>query len=203
MPNCDFYATAEDHEPLLTRLFADAQCHVFELASDFEKPLTRFDSAAQVMQQFERRYPDGNLWTRVDLQLYVLGAGPPFKARRVTLDPSFCDGAKFRYAADGWGLVQLYLLVPRNGRLDNSHTNHNSEKRAKAWASVRDVEYGPEVWNFKTITAFSSRLNRAIRQRSVAKIGSRVVLPGAIKLWDQGMPLGPYVPGEHALQTGA
>jgi hypothetical protein len=183
MPNCDFYATPEDHEPLLDWLFAEATCHVYELASDFEQPLKRFESSREVLSQFERRHPHGSVWHRVDLQLYVLGAGPPFSARRVTLNPAARGRATFRYAAEGWGLVQFYLQAPREQRLENSHTNHNSVKRAEAWARITDVEPSPQAWDFAAITAFSSRLNRQIRKRAVAKIGSRAVLPGALELW--------------------
>src|SRR5690349_11289753 len=94
MPNCDFYAGVEDHEALLDWLFAEATCHVYELASDFEQPLKRFESSREVLSQFERRYPDGSVWHRVCLQLYVLSAGPPFSARRVSLDPAVCGGAE-------------------------------------------------------------------------------------------------------------
>ena len=197
MPNCDFYATPEDHEPLLAWLFADAACHVYEISSDYEQPLKRFESPADVLHQFERRYPTGEPWHTVHLDLYVLGAGPPFTPRRVDLDPKACDGARFRYAADGWGLVQLYLSAPRGDRLENSHTNHNSLKRALAWAEIGESKPAPDTWDFKRITAFSSRLNRVIRASAVAKIGTRVVLNGALKLWDRGASLAPYVPGEH------
>jgi hypothetical protein len=107
---------------------------------------------------------------------YVLGAGPAFEPRRIALDPGACGGATFRYAAEGWGLVQLYLSAPRAGRLENSHTNHNSKARAELWEPIRGVEPGSAAWDFPRITAFSSRLNRQIKKRGVAKIGSRVVL---------------------------
>ncbi len=202
MPNCDFYATPEDHEPLLSWLFADATCHVYELASEFEKPLKRFKSAVDVMNQFERRYPNGETW-QVHLNLYVLGAGPAFEPRRVALDPSACGGATFRYAAEGWGLIQLYLSAPKADRLENSHTNHNSKTRAELWEPIRGVEPGSTAWDFARITAFSSRLNRQIRKRGVAKLGSRTVLAGALKLWESGVSLAPYVPGQHVLRLRA
>jgi hypothetical protein len=199
VPNCDFYATPEDHEPLLTCLFAEATCHVYELASDFEQPLKRFESAVEVMRQFERRYPNGDPW-QVHLQLYVLGAGPPFEPQRTALNPSACDGATVRYTAEGWGLVQLYLSAPRADRLDNSHTNHNSRRRAERWEPTYIGELGsPAAWDFSRITAFSSRLNRQIRNRGVATVGSRAVLPGALELWERGVTLAPYVPGQHVL----
>ncbi|QGW84255.1 hypothetical protein [Variovorax paradoxus] len=202
MPNCDFYATKEDHEGLLTWLFAEESCDVYELASDFEQPLKCFRSAAEVLAQFERSYPNGKKWRSVHLQLYVRGAGPAFEPRRVELDPVACGGATFRYDADGWGLVQLYLGSASAGdeRLEDSHTNHNSLKRAQSWSDTVEEMGDVGAWDFAKITSFSSRLNREIRKRGVAKVGSRAVLPGALKLWDIGVAMGPYKPGEYTLQ---
>ena len=138
MPNCNFYATLEDHEELLTWLLADGACEIYELASDFGQPLRRFRSAAEVRAQFERRYPGGGQWRTVYLQLYVLGAGPPFVPKRVALDPDECDGATFRDEAEGWGLVQLYLgaMAGDGTRLEDSRTNHNTLKRAETWSDT-------------------------------------------------------------------
>jgi hypothetical protein len=201
MPNCDFYATPEDHESVLAWLFAKGACDVYELASSYEQPLKRFESSAEVLRQFERRHSTGELWHTVALQLYVLGSGPPFSARRIRLDPTACDEATFRFTAEGWGLVQLYLSAPYGDRLENSHTNHNSKTRAETWAPIYGVDPGPDAWDFARITAFSSRLNRQIRRKGVAKIGSRAVLPGALKLWERGTSLAPYLPGVHALDV--
>ncbi len=199
MPNCDWYATVEDHRELLAWLFAERTCHVFELASDFSQPLQQFARAEDVLAQFDRRYKGGAKWHAVHLQLYVFGAGPPFTPRRVPLNPEACDGATFRYAAEGWGLVQLYLQTPREARLENSHTNHNSPTRAATWAATYGDDEGPAQWDFTRITSFSSRLNRHIKKQAVAKVGRRAVLPGALEQWNAGVALGPYVPGEAAL----
>jgi hypothetical protein len=171
MPNCDFFATPEDHALVLDWLFADGACEVYELSSDFEQPLKRFRSSVDVLQQFDRRHRNGEVWHKVHLQLYVVGARPPFNARRVKLDPESCNGATFRYAADGWGLVSLYLAALRGERLENSHTNHNSAKRAEARAPHGGVKPGPDAWDFKRIGAFSARLNRQIRKLGVGKSG--------------------------------
>lgn len=105
MPNCDFYATPDDHASLLTWLFAEGTCEVHESYSEFERPLRRFSSPDEVLALFERRYPPTDEKTRsVHLQLYVLGAGPRFSPYRVSLNPEHCDGATFRYRAEGWGL---------------------------------------------------------------------------------------------------
>ncbi|MGS0896793.1 hypothetical protein ACVBGC_30300 [Burkholderia stagnalis] len=200
MPNCDFYATLQDHAPLLDWLFMDAACHIYEAYSDFECPLKQFHSTDDVLSQFERSHRNGKPWDSVHLQLHVIDAGPLFNATRIELDPDACDGARFRYRADGWGLVQLYLKTSRGNSLENSHTNHFSAKRAEVWAPVTGREPGPAAWDFQRIGAFSSRLNRQIKKQSIGRLGSRPVLPGASKLWDQGISLAPYLPGKDILQ---
>jgi hypothetical protein len=192
MPNCDFYASPEDYGDLFTWLFAEGACDVYELYSEVGHPLKRFASTAEVMAQLERQYVTSQKWSQVHFQLYVLGAGPPFVARRIALNPQARDGGTYRYAANGLGLVQLYLGGSTQSGLENSHTNHNTQKRAETWApSLKGL---PDVasWDFKKITAFSSRLNREIKKFSVGKLNSRLVLPGALKLWQSGTSLLPY-----------
>jgi hypothetical protein len=173
-------------------LFAENACEVYELASGFEQPLQRFATVGEVLSQYERTYPNGDKWHTVYLQLYVNDAGPAFAPKKIALNPSHCDGATYRYGAEGWGLVQLYLGGACNGGLKPSNTNHNSQKRAEAWSSAMPHMGSAAAWDFKKITAFSSRLNREIRKRSVAKLGSHPVLPGARKLWHGGHALMPY-----------
>jgi hypothetical protein len=202
MPNCDFYATKEDHEPLLAWLFSEGTCHVYELASDFNQPLKRFDSAAAVLQEFSRVHPTGETWNDVLLQLYVIESGPPFAPRRVELGPV---GWRFRYAAEGWGLVQLYLRTPTPEAIESSQTNHNSRVRAETWATTYQElghqELGdPSAWDFKRIVSFSSRLNRQIRKKAIGKIGGRVILPGAMSVWNAGLPFRGYTPDETVIE---
>ncbi len=200
MPNCDFYAVRQDHEQLLDWLFQEGTCRVFELASDFEQPLKEFRAVGEVLSQFDRRHNSEEKWHAVHLQLYVLGASPPFSPRRVQLDPRACGGATLRYSAEGWGLVQLYLVVEMARGLNNSHSNHNSQKRAEAWAPIVPNMQTVDLWDFKKITAFSSRMNRQIKKLSVAKIGSRPILPGALKVWQSGVSLLPFSRDESAVE---
>ena len=192
MPNCDFYAVPEDHEQLLDWLLREGTCRIFELSSEFEMPLREFCTVKDVVSEFSRTYSNGDKWNTVHLQLYVLGAGPPFVPRRVPLDPRSCNGATFRFVAEGWGLVQLYLGALGKGGVKDSHTNHNSIKRAEAWAPVIPEMQSVELWDFKKIAAFSSRLNRQISKMGIAKIASRAVLPGALRLWEEGVSLLPF-----------
>ncbi len=43
------------------------------------------------------------------------------------------------------------------------------------------------MWDFKAVTAESSRINRFIRKLATSKRGSRVVLPGAAAAFSDGI----------------
>jgi len=192
MPNCDFYGVRSDHEQLLDWLLREGTCEIYELGSIDERPLRQFHDSGEILSQFDRRFAMGRKPDRVYLQLYVLGAGPPFVPTRVELDPKACRGAKFRYSAKGWGLVQLYLGTETRAGVSDSHTNHNTERGLKAWAYEDSHLMEIARWDFRKITAFSSRLNRKIRKMSMARLGSFPILPGALMLWQNGQPLLPF-----------
>lgn len=114
------------------------------------------------------------------LALFVVGAGPEPIARRITFLPGVAGDATFRYTCEGWGLIQLFYGGPLGvEELRWSHTNHNSQKRASAWAPAAPGLGDPAAWNWAAVTNASNRLSRAIRRMSVDKIGSRPVLPNA------------------------
>ncbi len=176
-------------------------CFIYELYSVGENPLRRFTSAPEIMEEFKRTYTNGLPWHSVHLALYVSDAGPMPVPRRIDIRPesqASC-GFRYRYAMEGFGLVQLDLSVPRDNRrfLDNSHTNHYSQKRAEESAAHNAIGSLDE-WDFKRITSFSSRLNREIRKRAVAKLGSRPVLPGAFAEWKSGGDLNGFNVATHA-----
>ncbi|TWU01034.1 hypothetical protein Pla52n_44050 [Stieleria varia] len=154
-------------------------CRVFELYSEFDCELEEFTSVAHI----ERHYaitdwsllPTGSL----HFQIYAEEAKGNINIQHIELNPKKCNGATTRYCCEGWGLIQLYLQSPRNGRLANSHSNHNSETRANKWAETYNRMGNPADWDWTAVNSFSRRLNRQIRKLAVAKQQSRVILPCA------------------------
>ncbi len=200
MSNCDFYATIEDHELILNQLFEENNCEIYELSSDFEKPLKQFSNTEEVLAEFSRSYPNGKKWPSVYLQIYVVDCGFKFTPNKVALSPEKCEGFKYRYNADNFGLIQLYLEAPTKKGLSNSHTNHNTRKRAERWARTPEEIIEIESCDFSKISQFSSKLNRFIIKNSVAKVSSRPVLSGALGLWNEGINLNPYLPSETKIE---
>lgn len=192
MPNCDFYASIEDHEKILQQLFELDECDVYELQSQNDQPLKKFNDVQSVLSEFDRSYANGDKWNSVYLSLYVHGAGFNFKPIKTTFEES--SGFAFRYRADQIGLIQLYLEIPKKNRLDNSHMNHCTEKRAMADLTAFSKQVAQEVksCDFQKVTKFSAKLNRIIRKDAVGKLSSLVVLEGAHQLWQSGFELGSF-----------
>ena len=199
MPNCDFYGTFEDHQMILDFLFEENQCEIYELYSEFEKPLKQFFNSSDVLKEFDRSYANGKKISSVYLQLNVLDSGPKFIPSKIKLNPEKCEGFKYRFSADGYGLVQLYLEIPSNNSLNSSHTNHNTHKRAEKWASSTKEKEEVASYDFNKITKFSSKLNRFIRKISVGKLLSMPVLPTAYKLWETSIKFSPFEPGKYEI----
>lgn len=190
MPNCDYYAVASDHCLVIEHLVAAVDCDIYELYSRPGHETTRFRS----ISDFQLRYQISdwnNLRETIHLQIYPHAAKGTVQQRRVILKNLSSPETSFRYATEGWGLVQLHLAVPKNGVLEASHTNHNTEKRALAWHDTYPDWGHPTLWDWDAVTSFSRRLNSFIRKQSVAKLGSRVILPASSDFQYAGHQLWP------------
>ncbi|WP_326557307.1 hypothetical protein [Micromonospora sp. NBC_01796] len=170
MPNLDFYAVADDWLAVLEAVFGLGLFRVLESDSAPDRELREFQTAAEVLES-----PRGR-----SLALFVVEAGPEPMAKRIEFLPGVAGDATFRYTCEGWGLVQLYYYGPLGTRqLRWSHTNHNTQKRAAAWARTTSRLGDPAAWNWPAVTSASNKLNRIIRRMAVSKIGSHPVLPHA------------------------
>lgn len=170
MPNCDFYAAGADIDDVLEFLFAKGDCQVFETYSAFDQQLAEFSKAEEIKQ----RYAVGN----------CKGTAPSVL---LSLVPPSGRGASYRHTLEGWGTISLQLggIGPKG--LIHSHTNHNSEKRARAWSSTRPEWKAVDLWNWPEVAKVSTRLNTHIRERlAVSKLGSRPLLREAAALLNNG-----------------
>ena len=179
MPNCDFYALGTDLRTVIEFVFAQPGWQLVELCSEPDHDLREFRTLAELVATYpalaEQR-------TGLHFQLYSESMGGSVRKHRVDFKPGVMGGATFRYDSMGWGLIQLYFGILRNGRLSPCHTNHNSERRAQTWALTEADELGPvAAWNWTEVTRISSRLNRFIRGNAKGKVGSRPIMPSALQ----------------------
>jgi hypothetical protein len=187
MPNIDFYAAGADFLAVLTYVFKQSGCRLFESYSPPGEEIAEFKS----VEDLSARYPIGvcrGSGPSVLLQLVPPGASDQFSIRRISMRPELCQGHTFRYAVEGWGLIHLHLGGVGPQGLVNSHSSHNTEARARRWLETRR-ELGPiESWNWRETTSVSSALNRFIRTKlATYKLGSRPVLPEAAAAFAAGL----------------
>ncbi|MES2469630.1 MAG: hypothetical protein V4675_20170 [Verrucomicrobiota bacterium] len=190
MPNCDFYSTGSDHAAILTHLLAEGDCEIYELSSRPGLETVQFTSISDFLTCYSFDAWD-DLRVTIHLQLYPRGARGRVIQRRTELRNVSDPTKAFRFSTSGWGLIQLYMEAPRHGRLEASHTNHNSEKRATTWSDTYQDMGAPDEWDWAVVTSFSRRLNSFIRKLSVAKMGPRVILPAAERFKQSGNQLWP------------
>ncbi|EMO41188.1 hypothetical protein LEP1GSC186_3011 [Leptospira noguchii serovar Autumnalis str. ZUN142] len=193
MPSCSWYGTLKDHIEILNYLFQKKNCSIYESYSDFEKPIRIFSNVEEIIQEFQSN--------TIFLNIYVQGSGPKFKARKILLDPKKCNGAKYRFSSDGWGMIQLHLSTNIRNRLCSSYTNHNTLKRAEKWEKFYKDLDSPSQWNFDSVIQFSNQFIRKIKSQTYAKIGSRIVTKNAFLLWENGYFLDIYQKEKDTIQV--
>jgi len=181
MPNCDFYALARDCAAVLEFVFSNRDWRLMEAYSAPDQEVRTFTSLEEVTSAFDLTRQAAHL------MLYAPEMRGHLATKRIDLEPGALGNATFRYASEGWGLIQLLLEAPRGQELRASHTNHNSQDRAERWAPTYPHD-APHVatWDWAAVTRVSARLVRHIRGMGAAKVGSRPVLPAAFEAEQKG-----------------
>ena len=187
MPNLDFYAAHNDHESVLSWVFAHGGFRVFELSSKPDSEVVEFSNLEHLKTHFE--FSNWQEAPVLLLQLLAVKSGGTPSFRRVNYNTGAVESAKFCYKCEGWGLIQLYLQKAFSDLLRASHTNHNSEKRAITWSQTIQMESSPNDWDWTEIASASRRLNSFIKKQGKEKLGARPVLPVASQLRASGTKL--------------
>lgn len=180
LPHLAFYAARDDIRVIIDFAVEEVGCTIFESYSVPDHHLRELPSTDSVLSAFDAE-PGGLL-----VVLYSSSMRGQHRIRRIALERNAIPGATWRESIDGWGLIQL--VVPRliAGNLRVSHTNHNSEARARSWAGEHPEIPSVDDWDFKEVTRISSKLNRFIRKHAVDQHEGTVVLSGAKALSSQG-----------------
>ncbi len=185
--NYNFFADKADKLQVLDFLFEETDLCIYDHYSPHGEEIRTFNSTEAVESELE--LASGNQF-QVCFQLWSPrhGAKPLF--RKVELDPKRCNGHTFRYATNGWGLIQLYFGGLNGRRLYPSHIGHFSEKGALRSANSCDPPGNVNEWNWKEISTTSRKLQYHIdRKLSVGRLGSYGILAGAARLQADGVVL--------------
>ena len=184
--NYDFFADKADKLKVLDFIFKDTDLQVYDLGSPYGQEICQYKTVAEISSKFDLEIDQ--FGTTFQLWTPRHGGEPIF--RKVELDPKRCNGHTFRYATDGWGLIQLYFGGLKNNELRHSHIGHSSEKRALIWEDTNKSSGLVSSWDWKEIQVTSRKLKYQIHNKlATGKIGSFGVLSGANQLETQGIKL--------------
>lgn len=189
MPNLNWYGTETDHFDVLTEIIESGEVTVYEHYSRPDHSIRTFNSAAEILAEFDIPYDNGAPRVELSLNLWVHGAGPAPEIVRIALNPQQYSNATWRERSGTMGFIQFHLCRPVDGKLMESRTNTVSEARMGATGGIF-IDHNGNEWDVRKANRLSSRINRDIKKRAVAKIGAAVVLPGAAAMWEAGEQLG-------------
>ena len=183
----DFFADKEDKLEILEYIFKKTDLRVYDLSSLPGQEICEYKSTNEISEKFD--LDNGDKFANT-FQLWEPNhQGKPI-FNKIILDPKYCNGNKFRFSTEGWGLIQLYLGGIKNNELHHSHIGHFSERGAVSWESTNETNGKVNLWNWKEIQSTSSKLKYIIHDKfSIRKIDSFGVLKGADKLSKNGVIL--------------
>lgn len=184
--NYDFFANKADKLEILDFIFKETDLQVYDLDSPYGQEICQYETVEEISSKFDLELDQFGttfqLWT-------PRHKGKPI-FRKVELDPKYCNGHTFRYATEGWGLIQLYFGGLKNNELKSSHIGHYNEKGAVKWEGSYYANELVSSWDWTEIQVTSRKLKYQIHNKlATRKIGSLGVLSGADKFEKQGIKL--------------
>lgn len=189
MPNLHWFGTEDDHAALLSQIFATNDFDVFELYSAPGQSIRTFSNVDETLAEFQLPLSNGTPKTTLHLNLWVKGAGPDPGIEKMELLPEKNNGHSWKERSGAACFVQLYLERFLDGRINHSQTNTPSEARMGAVDGIVTGWDGTR-WDVRKANGMSSKLNRLIRKKAVAKVAACPIWPGADALWNEGASFG-------------
>ena len=158
----DFFADESDKIKILEFIFNQTDLQVFDLYSELGQNICEYKNIEDITSKFDLKN-GGNL--TLNFNLWSPKHGGQVAFRKVKLDPKYCNGHTFRYATEGWGLIQLYFGGFKNNQLTKSHIGHFNEKGALKWASIGDFKGKVSDWDWAEIQVTSRKLKYHIQHK--------------------------------------
>lgn len=150
-------------EVLAGAIFEKGNPVVVEACSAFDKDIRYFREVEDVISYAKEESSKNN--GTVSLAIYFPDSGGELLIRKIELIPEKCNGAKFRFSSEGWGLVHVSLSVGPPASIA-SFVSANSERRAKAWEPTYP-DLGPvSAWSWPAVSKNLRRLRGALRRAS-------------------------------------
>lgn len=171
MARLAFFATTKDCLSILDFLFESTDCCLYELDSEYEKPIRKYSDLSEVQQAFQPgRAPESVLPTH--LRPWSSSAFSEPIIERIALKPEYCQGHTFRIVFRGPGSVAFHFGGITKNQIAYSEYSHFEETSPVNQDGV----------NWPIFKKLSGKIQYHIRGRlAVTKLPGHFVLPDAME----------------------
>ncbi|NRA80452.1 MAG: hypothetical protein HRU18_19800 [Pseudoalteromonas sp.] len=146
---------------------------VYEAYSDFDSDLKHFSSLNEIkdyvtyrLQKTKDHHKD------INLSLHYRDSCGQVFIEKHELNADKCNGAKYRYTSDGWGIINFNVFI-EGDYFCLFCLNCRSEKEAKKWEDTLPEFGNPSSWDWKKVNFHIKRLTKSyknIHKKLVVKL---------------------------------
>jgi hypothetical protein len=154
-------SSRESFAELAAFVFDSGEPVVFQAYSACGQPLRRFRTASELISSIESEITQGQRFL-----LYAIHFPDSLghvAEQKITLNAKKCGGHTWRYAVEGWGLIQFQADV-KHAPMVICRVAVNTQKRAEAWASTFPHLGGPGSWNWQAVEKHARRIIRRMKK---------------------------------------
>ncbi|MBJ2175555.1 hypothetical protein JBL43_14985 [Aureibaculum sp. A20] len=185
--NYEFYAEIEDKIDVLNYIINELELKIFDSYSKYDESIIEYKSVEEIINHNDLK--NGTEYA-TSFRLWHPIFSPKVLVEKINLNPEKCNGHTFRYAARGWGMINLHFGGLKKNRLHRSSIGHFNEKGALRIETSNHINGKVTDWNWKDISKISRKLKYQIdKKMTVEKISSYGVLAAAYKLKENGSEL--------------
>lgn len=149
-------------DEIMQLAFQLGEVQVFESDSEMEKEIVEIKDYKHYLDYFQNSIDNEERY--IAFGLHYKEAKGFRNIRKITLNPKYCNGKKFRYQIIGWGII--YIQLNLKGEKIECRITVNSEKRAENWESTNPEFKSPSLWNWKMIESKARKLIKELRKNN-------------------------------------
>lgn len=142
-------------------VFEQGQPIVSEAYSAFSSPTLRYENAEDLCKDIFAQLIEEHAFCQYTV--YYPDAKGHVYEKRIQLNPDCCDGHKFRFSQEGWGLIDLQLRLLPAGLVE-CRVALNSPARAKNWSTTNSEYRAPDLWDWGVLRKKAGKLVRLVRK---------------------------------------
>lgn len=134
--------------------FQIGEVQIFESYSEMEKEIVEIKDYQHYLDYFKEAI--NNDKKHIEFGLHYKEANGFRKIQKITLNPKYCDGKKFRYNIEGWGII--YIQLDLTQEKIECRITVNTQKRAENWVKTNPGLKSPDLWNWKLVESKARKL---------------------------------------------